>query len=201
GVLTGRKLDRHERYTECLRGRPNVLAPRALPILLLLAAEVGDSRHSGQRLSKDLQPLPLDLRPNDKHEPRDVAAGTREALNKPRAHRILGGGHDDRDGRGYGHSCPRYQVAGRHDDVRFEAGELGDDISESLEPSLSRPALQDEIPPLYIAEAPQALHECSDGGGDRLRSRPLRDPRRGGNASAPMSWGSAHTPDWRRPAN
>src|SRR5262247_488865 len=141
--MTGRKLGQHERHTERLRRRPNALAPRPLPVLLLFAAEVGDARHSGQRLSEDLQPLPLDLRPNDEHEPRDVAAGTREALNKPRADRILGGGHDDRDGLRYGHSCPWYQVAGRHDDVRFEADELGDDVAKSVEPSLSRPALQD----------------------------------------------------------
>src|SRR5262249_4014106 len=129
-----------------------------------------DASYSGQRSSEDFEPLPLDLGSNDEHEPSDVAAGTREALNKPRAHRILGGGHDDRNGRGYGPGCPRYQVAGCHDDVRFETDELGDDVSESLEPSLGRPALEDEILTFHVAESPQALHEGPDGGVNRLRS-------------------------------
>jgi hypothetical protein len=151
----------------------------ALPIFVFLAAEVGDARDPGQRLSQELQALGLDLRPDCERESRDVTAGTRDALNESLAHGIGAGHHDDGDGRGQGLGCPQYQVAGGHDHVRFEADELGDDVPESLEPSLGRPALEDEVLPFDVAEGPQALHERSSGDVDGLGSRHLRDRRRG----------------------
>jgi len=63
--------------------------------------------------------------------------------------------------------------------LRFEADELGDDVAESLESSLGRPALQDEVLPFNMTEVSQAQHEGPGGGVNRLRSRHLRDRRRG----------------------
>src|SRR4030095_10549376 len=62
----------------------------------------------------------------------------------------------------------------------FLAAEIGD-ATESLEPSLGRPALEDEVLPFHVAEGPQALHEPSSGDVDGLGSRHLRDRRRGEN--------------------
>src|SRR6266508_6782258 len=62
-----------------------------------------------------------------------------------------------------------------HDHVRFEANHLGNDVAESLGPPLGRPTLQDEVLPFHIAEGPQALHERSDVGTDRLGPGHLRE--------------------------
>jgi hypothetical protein len=43
-------------------------------------------------------------------------------------------------------------VSEGHDHVHLEADQLGDDVAESLVPSLGRPALQDEVLAFHIAE-------------------------------------------------
>src|SRR5262249_17390858 len=43
-VLMGKKLGEHERQAHGLRGRPNALPPRLLPVAVFVAAEIGDAR-------------------------------------------------------------------------------------------------------------------------------------------------------------
>jgi len=107
--------------------------------------------------------------------PRDVAAGSRAALNQSLAHGI-GAARQDNGDRGGNRLGYLWQpITGSHDHVGFEADQFGDNVAESLEPPLGRPALQDEVLPFHIAEGTQALHERSDEGADGLGSNDLRD--------------------------
>jgi hypothetical protein len=152
-----------------------------VPVLVLLAAEVGDARDVGQHRSQEVHALGLDLRPDNAREPRDIAAGSREALHEPFARGIDADRHSDGDGSGYCLGCPRQLRTAGHDHVRFEANQLGDDVVESLVPTLGRPALQDEILAFYIAEGPQALHQRSPAWADRLGPSHLRNRLGGGD--------------------
>ena len=76
----------------------------------------------------------------------------REALHEPIAHGIDADCHDDGDGGGPRLGCLRRRVSEGHDHVHLEADQFGDDVAESLVPSLGRPALQDEVLAFHIAE-------------------------------------------------
>lgn len=185
GVLTGCEHGQHQRHAQRLRDRPNARCSWALPVVVFLAGQIGDARNAGQHLSQELQALALEFRPDSQREPRDVAAGSREALNDPLAHWVAAGCHDDGDAGGHRLGRQRQRATDRQDHVRVETDELRDDVAESLGPSVGRSALQDEVLPFHIAEGSQALQQRSgpgvDGlgpshGGHRARGQDEADP-------------------------
>src|SRR5262245_64793552 len=101
--------------------------------------------------------------PCSDREPRDVAAGSREALDEPVAHGIAEAEGNDGDGRGHRLGCPRRRVTAGHDHVDLEVDQLSDKVAKSLEPSFSRATLEDKVPPLYIAQVAQRMHERNEG--------------------------------------
>src|SRR5215467_9238182 len=99
-MLPGRELGLHQIHSQSLRRCPNALGVRELPLLEFLARQVGDTGYTREHLSQEPQTLGLDLRTDLVREPRDVAAGSCEALNDTAAHGIDTPCHDDGEGRG-----------------------------------------------------------------------------------------------------
>jgi hypothetical protein len=100
-------------------------------------------------------------------QPRDVAAGPRQASDDPIPNRISFVRHDN------GNRVRRflggtgYWRTGRNDNVYLETHQLGRERGEAIEFSLCISILNDNVFPLHVAELPQTLPERLGASHDR----------------------------------
>jgi len=93
-------------------------------------------------------------------QPRDIAAGPRQAVNKPTCNRVTGRRHNDRD-------CPSSVLGsqsigsdGSDDDVNLEKDEIGCEVREAIALTLRISVLNADVLPLNPSEVAETLPEC-----------------------------------------
>ena len=113
----------------------------------------------GNNFPEELQPFSNQLR-DDLGQPRDVATGPRQALNKPSSNRVTGRRHNDRDYPGSvfcGHSIARN---GSDDEVNLETDQIGCEVRKAIVSPLRIPVLDADVLSLNPSEVTQTLPEC-----------------------------------------
>src|SRR5262249_19299905 len=93
-------------------------------------------------------------------QPCDVAAGPRQAVNKPTRHRITRSRHNDRDCPGSVFGSESIGSNRSHNDVNFETDEIGCEVREPLIPTLRISILDADVPSLNPSEIAETLPEC-----------------------------------------
>ncbi len=118
-----------------------------------------DAGHPGGNLLEEFQAFAYEVG-TDQGQPRDVPAGSRQAGDEARPHRIPGFRHDDGNGRGRLHGRPgRWHAGCRHDDVNRDPDQLNRERGQLVELALRITACQDEVLPLHIAQLAEPLEE------------------------------------------
>jgi hypothetical protein len=95
----------------------------------------GDARELWNHVPEELEPLTGELG-RDLRQPGDVAAGMREACDKPARDRIANGYHDDRDRPG--RVLCRFRIGGDggRDDVDLASHQVCREVGEPLAPAV-----------------------------------------------------------------
>ena len=120
-------------------------------------------------------------------QPRDVAAGPRQALNQPTRNRVTRSRHNDRDCPGSVFGSQSIGSKGSDDDVNLETDEIGCEVREAIASTLRIAVLDADVLSLDPSEVAETLPEClvPERGSGRREWREKSYPRDFPLAAAP----------------
>ena len=113
----------------------------------------------GNNFLEQLQPFSSQLR-GYLGQPRDVAAGPRQALNKPNCNRVTRRRHNDRDCPGSIFGSQSIGTTGSDDDVNLETDEIGREVGKAIASTLRISILNADVLSLNPSEVAETLPEC-----------------------------------------
>ena len=113
----------------------------------------------GNHFLEQLQPFSSQLRAH-LGQPRDVAAGPRQALNQPTRNRVTRSRHNDRDSPGSFLGSQSIGSNGSDDDVNLETDEIGCEVREAIASTLRIAVLDADVLSLDPSEVAETEPEC-----------------------------------------
>ncbi len=133
----------------------------------------------GHHFPEQLQPFSSQLR-GYCGQPRDVAAGPRQAHNKPSCNGVTWRCHNDRDRPGSFLSNQSIRINGSDEEVNLETDEISREVRKAIAPTLRIAVLDADVLALDPSEVAEPQSECllPRSAHGRRERREKSDPRR-----------------------